>query len=98
MMIVSPIPILADSAQNADPKLTCPTEGANCRRIDDKYAMRGSSRHAEERGVRRMVFRDSENTSLPRFRSDCGDRILLLVGDFERSPRRRLGGGRRLGG
>ena len=49
-MIVSAIPIFADSARNADPKLTYPTVGANCRRIDDKYAMRGSSRRAEERG------------------------------------------------
>ena len=79
MAIVSPILILADSAQNTDPKLTCPTVGANCRRIDDKYAMRGSSRRAEERGVRRTVFRDGEHTSLPRFESAGFGRILLLL-------------------
>ena len=78
-MIVSPIPILADSARNADPKLTCPMVGANCRRIDDKYAMRGSSRRAEERGVRRTVFQDGEHTSLPRFESAGFGRILLLL-------------------
>ena len=67
--IVLPIPILAYSAQNADLKLTCPTVGTNYHRIDDKYAMRGSSRRVEERGVRRTVFRDGEHTSLPRFES-----------------------------
>ena len=38
-VIVSPIPILADSARNADLKLTGPTVGANCHQIDDKYAI-----------------------------------------------------------
>jgi len=79
MVMVSLILILADSAWNVDLKLTCPTVGANCRRIDDKYAMRGSSRRAEERGVRRMVFRDGEHTSLPRFESAGFGRILLLL-------------------
>ena len=79
MVIVSLIPILADFARNADPKLTFPTVGANYRRIDDKYAMRGSSRHLEEKGVRRMIFRDGEHTSLPRFESAGFGRILLLL-------------------
>jgi len=79
MAIVFLIPILVDSARNADPKLTCPTVGANCRQIDDKYAMRGSSGRAEERGVRRTVFRDGEHTSLPRFESAGFGRILLLL-------------------
>ena len=79
MAMVLPITILADSARNADPKLTCPTMGANCRRIDDKYAMRGSSRRAEERDVRHMVFREGENTSLPRFESAGFGWILLLL-------------------
>ena len=74
-----PILIFADSARNANPKLTCPTVGANCRRIDDKYAMRESSRRAEERGVRHTVFRDGEHTSLPRFESAGFGRILLLL-------------------
>ena len=50
-----------------------------CRRIEDKYAMRGSSRRVEERGVRRMGFRDGEHTSLPRFESTGFGRILLLL-------------------
>src|SRR3954462_10529255 len=78
LAIVSPILSRADSAWNDAPKVTCPMVGANCRRIVDKYSVGGPS------GVGRMGCETSDvpgavSTSLPRFRSDCGDRILLLL-------------------